>query len=170
MTLPVFPLHGYRVRFAGPEIIHQLGLCAGGPYPGILSCGSYPKPFHRNPFSHLCGKKLREVSMSKNLFHNVFFTLKDPTPANIEKLVALCHKYLAKHPGVVYYSAGTLVSELRREVNDQDFHVALHVGFKDKAAHDLYQVAPDHLKFIEEGKPGWAKVRVFDSYVDGGNG
>ncbi len=105
--------------------------------------------------------------MSKNLFHNVFFSLKEPTEANIAKLVAACHKYLPNHPGVTYYSAGTLVSELRREVNDLDFHVALHVGFKDKAAHDTYQVAPDHNKFIEECKPMWAKVRVFDSYVDG---
>jgi len=105
--------------------------------------------------------------MSKTLFHNVFFTLKDPTPANIERLVQACHKYLPNHPGVVYYSAGTLVEDLRREVNDLDFHVGLHVGFKDKAAHDEYQVAPDHKKFIDECKPLWAKVRVFDTFVDG---
>ena len=28
-----------------------------------------------------------------------------------------------------------------------------------------YGVAPDHLKFVEENKPGWKQVRVFDSDV-----
>jgi hypothetical protein len=37
------------------------------------------------------------------------------------------------------------------------------VIFKDRASHDAYQTAPKHLQFIEENKPTWAKVRVFDS-------
>ena len=41
--------------------------------------------------------------------------------------------------------------------------MALHLVFADKAAHDKYQDHPEHLKFIEENKAVWAKVRVFDS-------
>jgi hypothetical protein len=104
--------------------------------------------------------------MSQHLAHNVFFTLKDPSPARIDALVAACHKYLKRHPGVVYFAAGTLVPELDRPVNDRAFHVGLHVVFDSKASHDLYQGAPDHLTFIEEQKPQWAQVRVFDSYVE----
>jgi hypothetical protein len=37
--------------------------------------------------------------------------------------------------------------------------------FKDKAAHDKYQTHERHLKFIEENKALWGKVRVFDSYI-----
>ncbi|MBA3313537.1 MAG: Dabb family protein [Planctomycetaceae bacterium] len=99
------------------------------------------------------------------LAHMVFFTLKDRTPANREQLVAACDMYLNEHPGTVYYSAGTRVEELDREVNDKEFDVALHLVFKDKAAHDVYATAPRHIKFIDENKDGWAKVRVFDSYV-----
>jgi hypothetical protein len=51
-------------------------------------------------------------------------------------------------------------------VNDRDFHVALHVVFTDKAAHDVYQTAADHVTFIEGQKDNWKEVRVFDSYVD----
>jgi hypothetical protein len=98
------------------------------------------------------------------LIHNVFFTLKDGTPENTQKLVDACFKYLKDHPGVVYFAAGPLVPELARPVNDRDFHVALLVVFKTKADHDVYQTAPAHLKFIEENKPTWDKVRVFDSY------
>lgn len=99
------------------------------------------------------------------LGHMVFFTLKDRTEANREKLVGLCQKYLSGHEGTVYFSAGTLAEDLKREVNDREFDVALHLVFKDKASYDVYATAPRHLEFIEEGKAMWAKVRVFDSYV-----
>ena len=98
------------------------------------------------------------------LVHNVFFTLKEGTAENIQKLIDACFKYLKDHPGVAFFAAGPLVPELARPVNDRDFHVALLVVFKSKQDHDVYQTAPDHLKFIEENKPTWDKVRVFDNY------
>ncbi|MCA9186128.1 MAG: Dabb family protein [Planctomycetales bacterium] len=97
--------------------------------------------------------------------HMVFFTLKEGTPEAKQKLVDACDKYLTDHEGTVYYSAGVIAEEMDREVNDRDFHVALHVVFKDQAAHDKYQTHPRHLKFIEENKDTWAKVRVFDSWI-----
>jgi hypothetical protein len=100
------------------------------------------------------------------LAHNVFFSLKDNSPGAKKKLVDACKKYLAKHPGTVFFAAGTLVPELDRPVNDRDFDVGLHLVFKDKAAHDAYQDAPLHQQFIEENKDNWKKVRVFDSYVE----
>ena len=99
------------------------------------------------------------------LAHMVFFTLKESTPTTQQALVAACDKYLAGHDGVAYYSAGVRAAELDRGVNDTTFDVGLHVVFKDKAAHDAYQVAPRHLKFIEENKETWGGVRVFDSYI-----
>lgn len=98
------------------------------------------------------------------LVHDVFFTLEEASPARIDELVAACHKYLKDHPGVEFFAAGKVASEFARPVNDRMYHVALHVVFTDKAAHDVYQTAPDHLKFIEENKPNWRQVRVFDSY------
>lgn len=98
------------------------------------------------------------------LIHNVYFTLKDGTAENTQKLTDACHKYLKDHPGVIFFAAGPLVQELDRPVNVCDFHVGLHVIFKNKQAHDDYQVAKTHLQFIEENKPSWDKVRVFDTY------
>jgi hypothetical protein len=80
------------------------------------------------------------------LAHMVFFTLAEDNAANQQKLVDACEKYLGDHEGTVYFSVGNLV-------------------FKDKAAHDKYQTHERHLKFIEENKALWGKVRVFDSYV-----
>jgi hypothetical protein len=100
------------------------------------------------------------------LVHNVYFALKDNSNAAKEKLLAACKKYLTGHPGTVFFACGGLAQELRREVNDRDFDVALHVIFKDQAAHDRYQVDQRHVQFIAENKENWKKVRVFDSIVE----
>ena len=99
------------------------------------------------------------------LAHNVFFTLKDKSPAKVEELVNACRKYLNVQSGIVFFAAGPLCAELKREVNDLDWDVGLHLVFDTKASHDSYQTDPTHNKFIDEQKANWAKVRVFDSYV-----
>lgn len=99
------------------------------------------------------------------LSHDVYFTLKDSSSEAAEQLVAACHRYLKDHDGVEFFAAGTLCEDLQREVNDRDFHVALHVVFRDRPSHDAYQTAPDHLTFIAENKDNWEGVRVFDSNV-----
>jgi len=104
---------------------------------------------------------------SKNLAHMVYFKLKDSSPKAADALVDLCNKQLSGHDGTVYYSAGVLASDLKRDVNDRDFDVALHLVFKDSASHEKYQVHPRHEDFIKQGKDNWAKVRVFDAYVSG---
>lgn len=97
------------------------------------------------------------------LVHNVYFSLHDNSPAAKEKLLASARKHLTDHPGTVFFAVGTLADEYSRPVNDKNYDVALHVVFKDRAAHDAYQVAPRHLEFIVEGKENWKTVRVFDS-------
>ncbi|MCI0460868.1 MAG: Dabb family protein [Gemmataceae bacterium] len=99
------------------------------------------------------------------LAHMVYFSLKDNSADARAKLVAACKKYLSKHPGEVFFGVGTLTEDLKREVNDRDFDVALHLVFRDRAAHDAYQDAPRHKQFIDENKDTWKKVRVFDSDV-----
>lgn len=99
--------------------------------------------------------------------HMVFFQLKDSTPESRAKLVAACDKYLKNHEGVIYYSAGQRGTEFNREVNAQDWDVALHLVFKNKAAHDKYQDHPEHLKFIAENKETWKAVKVYDSHLGG---
>jgi len=102
---------------------------------------------------------------AKMLAHDVYFTLKDDSQAAKDALVKACKKYLSDHPGTVWFDAAVRVQENNRAVNDRDFAVALHLLFKDKASHDLYQKAPKHLKFIEENQANWEEVRVFDSWV-----
>jgi hypothetical protein len=100
------------------------------------------------------------------LSHDVYFSLKDNSPQAKQKLIAACKKYLTDHPGTIRFAVGPLAEEMKRDVNDRDFDVALHVLFKNRAAHDQYAKAERHLKFIEENKDNWKRVRVFDSYVE----
>lgn len=99
------------------------------------------------------------------LAHMVFFTLEDSNDANRKRLVEACKKHLDGHDGVVYFSVGTLNPELNRKENDREYDVALHLVFRNRAAHDRYQDHARHKAFIEECKNLWSKVRVFDSDV-----
>jgi hypothetical protein len=101
------------------------------------------------------------------IVHDVYFTLKDNSADSKKKLVDACKKYLTKHPGEVAFCAGARADDFKRDINDQDFDVALHIVFKDKAAHDEYQDAKRHTEFIAENKDNWKKVRVFDSVTEG---
>lgn len=100
------------------------------------------------------------------LAHMVYFSLKDKSEDAKAALVAACKKYLSAHSGIVFFAAGTLAENYKRDVNDRDFDVALHLVFDTEAAHDAYQVHPMHDQFIAENKENWAKVRVFDSIVE----
>ncbi len=105
-----------------------------------------------------------KAPMSKgHLTHSVFFTLADPSQDNIKSLIDDCYQYLSSAEGIVSLHAGPRIADLDREVNDQDFHVALIVIFENRATHDAYQTLPDHLTFIERNKANWAQVRIFDA-------
>jgi hypothetical protein len=99
------------------------------------------------------------------LAHMVYFKLKDNSGVSRAKLVAACKLLLTNHPGTVSFATGTLAGDFTREVNDRAFDVSLHLVFTNKDAHNKYQEDPRHLKFIEENKENWEKVRVFDSYL-----
>ena len=102
---------------------------------------------------------------TRMIVHNVFFSLIDNSPAARRRLVDACQKYLSGHPGEVYFGAGVVCDALARPVNDRDFDVGLHVVFRTLADHDAYQQDSRHIQFIDENKPNWKKVRVFDSEV-----
>ena len=100
------------------------------------------------------------------LAHDVYFSLKDNSPQAKEKLIAACKKFLTGHPGTVRFAVGPIADEMKRDVNDQDFDVALHLVFKNKAAYDQYEKSERHVKFKEEAQDNRKKVRVFDSYLE----
>jgi Stress responsive A/B Barrel Domain len=100
------------------------------------------------------------------LAHSVFFSLNDRSDAAVRKMIEACRNYLSSHPGILFFACGTPNQELTRPVNDRDFDVALHIVFDSVQAHDAYQDAPLHHQFINENKPNWKLVRVFDADIE----
>lgn len=96
------------------------------------------------------------------LSHAVYFTLKDRSAAARDALVAACRKHLTGHPGTLAFTVGTC-SSYDRQVNDRDYDVALEIIFESHAAHDAYQTADRHARFIAEQATNWSRVRVFDT-------
>jgi len=113
---------------------------------------------HRHAFA--------DDSKEPKLAHNVYFSLTDNSDAAKDKLLAACKKYLGGHPGTESFAIGRLAKDLKQPVNDQDFDVSIQFVFKNKAAFEKYSKSEKHLKFIEENKANWKKVRVFDSYLE----
>jgi Stress responsive A/B Barrel Domain len=99
------------------------------------------------------------------LAHHVFFTLEDASETKVAALIAACQKYLVDHDGVIDFSVGRRDPELDRPVNAR-YDVSLHVIFRDRQSHDVYQTAPLHLKFIEQEKANWKQVQVCDSTLE----
>lgn len=133
----------------------------------LLACALLLAVLASIGFAVSAGRKT-EAGQAKGprIAHMVYFSLKDNSAEAKAKLIAACKKHLSKHPGEVFFGAGTLAEEFNRPVNDRDFDVALHIVFQDKKAHDQYQDAPRHQQFIDENKANWKKVRVFDSAVE----
>ena len=100
------------------------------------------------------------------LAHAVYFTLKEHSPESVERQIEACRKYLTGHDGTVFFGVGPRTPDLKRDVNDKEFDVGLHVIFRDRAAHDAYQQHRRHVQFIEENKPHWEKVRVCDADLE----
>jgi hypothetical protein len=99
------------------------------------------------------------------LLHSVFFQLLDSSEEHVRAFLSAARKYLPGIDGVEQFSVGTL-SELERNVNVRDWHVCLHIGFRDRAAHDAYQQNERHARFLDETQANWGEVRVFDSISD----
>lgn len=104
-------------------------------------------------------------SAAPMIMHSIYFTLADPSEKTRQLLIEACQKFLSNHPGQIGFSVGTLAEDMRRDVNDLDFHVSVNMIFQNRAAHDQYQQAPRHEQFIKEAGDLSSVRRVFDSYL-----
>ncbi len=97
------------------------------------------------------------------LVHSVFFWLKpDLTPAQRAKFRSAVEG-LAKIESIAQIHVGAPAATEDRGVIERGYSVALTTLFKDMAAHDIYQVHPLHVKFIEDFNTYWTKVLIFDA-------
>ena len=95
--------------------------------------------------------------------HAVYFWLKEDGAAeDAQKIAGACRTHLADIPVVLQMTVG-VPAETSGGPVDNSYAVALLIEFADKAAHDVYDTHPNHLRFIEECKDLWSRVQVYDS-------
>ncbi|GGA82250.1 stress responsive protein [Brucella endophytica] len=104
------------------------------------------------------------------IHHAIYITLKDKSPAAVQKQLELGEKFLSNHPGELSFFPTVLAHNLTRHkqvaylFNEDDFDVAFIMVFADRQSHDAYQVSDAHVNhFIPQSNPNWVKIRVFDS-------
>ncbi len=102
---------------------------------------------------------------SATLSHDVFFTLKPESVENAGRLANACMG-LREIPGVTHLTAGVRDELQTRDVNNLDFHVALHVEFEDQAAYEGYGPHPVHQALLTNFSDMWQSVVVFDATIN----
>ena len=93
--------------------------------------------------------------------HVVIFWIAPSKPDTPNELIAAAKKYLASIPGIVNFHVGKMVTS-HRDVVDQTYQVALNIQFQSKQAQDEYQDHPQHVEFVKQCKPLFAKLIIYD--------
>jgi hypothetical protein len=138
-TLPV----RFTARARGLALIATLALSA---------CSTTPTPPAATP-----------LAADGNIAHAVYFDLKDPLDS--EALVRECRERLTAIPGVRALEVGERCLDFKPPRNDDKFDVALWVVFDDRAAHDGYQLHPQHRALVEAWTPKLVGIKVYDAWV-----
>ena len=98
----------------------------------------------------------------RRMFSHVVIFWTDPSrPDAPDELIAAAKKHLESIPGIVHFHVGKMASS-HRDVVDQTYQVALNIQFQSKRAQDEYQEHPQHLEFVKQCKPVFAKLVIYD--------
>jgi len=108
-------------------------------------------------------EKTVDGDVDPGLMHVVHFWLADGLTEAEEKSFLKGVWSLEDIPTVKRMFVGPPASTPSRGVVDNSFDYALIVFFDDVAGHDVYQVHPTHLKFVEEHEAKFKTVQVKDS-------
>jgi len=96
------------------------------------------------------------------LIHTVFFWLKSETSDAQREAMRLGLESLRNIRSADALYFGTAAVMEPRSVRDSSYAFGLTVVFKNKAAHDAYQIDPLHEAFNQNFRPLWARIQVYD--------
>jgi hypothetical protein len=98
-----------------------------------------------------------------SFYHNVYFWLQNPE--NEEDRIffeASLRKMLSSSKFVVEYHIG-VPAATDRPVIDRSYTFAAVMSFKNATDQDAYQEEQVHKNFLQECRPFWTKVIIYDS-------
>ena len=96
--------------------------------------------------------------------HAVFFELHSGSPEAVSDLEGACLELLSL-PEVEELAVGRRAQEFDRELNEQEFHVGLHVVFQDTYAYESYLTSDLHVELVERFGPTFKRVVVYDYWL-----
>ena len=101
--------------------------------------------------------------MNTHLYHSVYFWLHDGgDAADTERFAEGCRTYLSGIPGIVQMHVGVPAGPPGDHV-DNGYGIALLIEFESKEAAQVYEVHPDHQRFIGDFHHLWSRVQVYDA-------
>jgi hypothetical protein len=105
----------------------------------------------------------RALLQGTMLVHTVYFWLKPELTAAQRADFRRGVESLADIKAVERAYVGVPAATPKRPIIDDTYPLALTVLCQDLAAHDLYQVDPIHLAFINTFKAFWTRVQIYDA-------
>ena len=107
--------------------------------------------------------KVRYEKIKGDFIHMVFFWLENPENQN-DRLIfeKALNKFIDSNTQLVGAHIGHPAAT-DRPIIDNSYTYSLTVTFPNIETHDAYQIDPTHTTFIEEAKPLWNKVLIYDS-------
>ena len=111
-----------------------------------------------------------KINDGSEVFHSVYFILKERTEVAFENAITESRQYLSTHDGIREFHIGRRCEDLRRDVNDCAFDIGMTIVFRSAEDYQAYLEDPEH----EAWYPATADVvtqsctRVFDAYLDSG--
>lgn len=93
--------------------------------------------------------------------HSVYFWLANPASDADRAALQAGLETLRNIDVIEAVSIGT-AAKTRRPVIDHSYDFALLLTFTDEATHDVYQVHPVHLAFVDACKHLWSRVQIYD--------
>lgn len=122
--------------------------------------------------SHLCigdanSSGLQEVaadgSLPVRLMHSIYFSLTDMSADSRAGFRDICLELLSGHDGECVFAIGTCANPLGRDINVENFDVAVDIEWTGKEFYDRYLHSQSHKDFFPATKGMIKDTFVFDS-------
>jgi len=96
------------------------------------------------------------------LIHQVYFWLKDPQSSDARDQLKKGLESLLTIETIKSGHIGSPASTPPRQVVDHSFTFSYQTTFENMDDHEVYQIHPVHLRFVESCEHLWDRVQVYD--------
>ena len=104
-------------------------------------------------------------SLPKRLMHSFYFALTDKSEESRAGFKDICLKLLSGHDGECVFAIGECANPLEREVNVENYEVAVDIEWTSKEFYERYSNNQNHKDFFSATEGMIKYTYVFDAYL-----